>query len=321
MSTINSKNVQVGTSGVANQNFTLYQPNTPDGTVRLGVGNSGVTTSDVVTVTNAGNMTVTGAVAGGNLSYTGTLTGSTGVVNIGSGQFYKDASGNVGVGTTSPRDVTDYVTLALNDTTGGLLDFLAAGTRVATVSGNTSNLTVGSVTAIPIVFNTNTNERLRIDSSGNFLFNKTTTAASGSGVAFETNDTSSFYRGGDGSALRFFRSSTQVGRIDVTGTNTSYVTSSDYRLKEDIQPMTGALARVAALKPCTYKWKSTGEESQGFIAHELAEVCPDAVSGEKDAVDEEGKIKPQGIDTSFLVATLTAAIQELTARVQALEAK
>ena len=73
MSTINSKNVQVGTSGVANQNFTLYQPNTPDGTVRLGVGNSGATTSDVVTVTNAGNMTVSGVVTATTLS--GAITG------------------------------------------------------------------------------------------------------------------------------------------------------------------------------------------------------------------------------------------------------
>jgi len=71
MSTINSKNVQVGTSGVANQNFTLYQPNTPDGTVRLGVGNSGVTTSDAVTVTNAGNVTVSGVVTATTFSGSG----------------------------------------------------------------------------------------------------------------------------------------------------------------------------------------------------------------------------------------------------------
>jgi hypothetical protein len=76
MSTINSKNVQVGTSGVANQNFTLYQPATPDGTVRLGVGNSGATTSDVVTVTNAGNVTVTGTFAATSMSGSGaSLTG------------------------------------------------------------------------------------------------------------------------------------------------------------------------------------------------------------------------------------------------------
>jgi hypothetical protein len=99
--------------------------------------------------------------------------------------------------------------------------------------------------------------------------------------------------------------------------------------------MTGALAKVAALNPVTYTWKIDGSAGQGFIAHELQEVCPDAVSGEKDAVDADGNPQYQGIDTSFLVATLTAAIQEqqaiieqqsqaiasLTTRIAALEAK
>ena len=89
------------------------------------------------------------------------------------------------------------------------------------------------------------------------------------------------------------------------------------RLKHDIAPMTGALAKVEALKPVTYKWNSDDSEGEGFIAHELAEVCPHAVTGDKDAVDEEGKPVYQGVDTSFLVATLTAAIQELKAIVDA----
>jgi hypothetical protein len=138
-----------------------------------------------------------------------------------------------------------------------------------------------------------------------------------------------------------------VGSISVTGSATSYVTSSDYRLKHDIQPMTGALAKVAQLKPVTYKWNADDSESQGFIAHELQEVVPECVTGEKDATeiqqveispaipatyDEDGnELTPaveavyeerevpvyQGIDTSFLVATLTAAIQELNAKVDA----
>ena len=74
--------------------------------------------------------------------------------------------------------------------------------------------------------------------------------------------------------------------------------------------MTGAMAKVALLKPCIYKWNADGSDGQGFIAHELAEVVPDCVTGEKDAIDANGNIKPQGIDVSFLVATLTAAIQE-----------
>ena len=128
---------------------------------------------------------------------------------------------------------------------------------------------------------------------------------------------------------------TTAGKITVSGSATTYATSSDYRLKENVQPMTGALAKVALLKPVTYKWKSDGTDGEGFIAHELAEVCPNAVTGEKDAVKEDNSIMPQGIDTSFLVATLTAAIQELkaindtqaetinalTARIVALESK
>ena len=77
--------------------------------------------------------------------------------------------------------------------------------------------------------------------------------------------------------------------------------------------MVGALDKVAQLKPCTYTWKTDGTEGQGFIAHELQEVVPDCVGGVKDGVDEEGNPVYQGVDTSFLVATLTAAIQELKA--------
>ena len=127
-------------------------------------------------------------------------------------------------------------------------------------------------------------------------------------------------------SIIFYRAGNIVGSVQTTLSATSFVTSSDYRLKENIAPMTGALSAVAQLKPCTYNWKSDGTSGQGFIAHELAEVVPDCVTGEKDAVNEDGSIKPQGIDTSFLVATLTAAIQEqqaiiesLTARVVALE--
>ena len=122
-------------------------------------------------------------------------------------------------------------------------------------------------------------------------------------------------------SLVFYRNATTTGTVQVTGTTTAYNTTSDYRLKQNIQPMTGALAKVAALKPVTYTWKLDGSLGEGFIAHELAEVVPQAVGGEKDAVDRDGNIKPQGIDTSFLVATLTAAIQEQQAMIEELKAK
>jgi hypothetical protein len=141
---------------------------------------------------------------------------------------------------------------------------------------------------------------------------------------------------GNGTAVLFSRGAgNSVGNITLNTSSTTYNTSSDYRLKHDIAPMTGALAKIAALKPVTYKWNVDGSTGEGFIAHELQEVVPDCVTGAKDAVDADGNPSYQGIDTSFLVATLTAAIQELkaindtqaetinalTARIVALEAK
>jgi hypothetical protein len=265
-----------------------------------------------------------------------------------------DSSGNVGIGTSSPagrlsvqgsasasavnidlgnnaaQAVGDAVTIRLLTSSA----FVAAPTAAPYISAIQTNASTSTTDIAFGTFNgTSLGERARIDSSGNLILGTTAALSSGfvslrynginnNGIIFSDSSNSSTTN-----ACIFQRNSTTtVGSIQLSTTNTSYVTSSDYRLKEDVQPMVGALAKVAALKPCTYKWKSTGEASEGFIAHELAEVCPDAVSGEKDAVDADGNIKPQGIDTSFLVATLTAAIQELrgivdsqAARIAALE--
>jgi hypothetical protein len=169
-------------------------------------------------------------------------------------------------------------------------------------------------------------EAMRIDTSGKVLIGSTSVGSANlnsvgnSGTRPQINvyntDTGSTAQG----LMEFFRNSNFTGGIQNTGTTTLYNTSSDYRLKENIAPMTGALAKVAQLKPVTYDWKAGGS-SQGFIAHELQEVIPEAVAGEKDAVNEDGSIKAQGIDTSFLVATLTAAIQELKATVDAQAAR
>mgnify|MGYP003628093871 CR=1 FL=1 len=112
-----------------------------------------------------------------------------------------------------------------------------------------------------------------------------------------------------------------AGTIRVTGSSTSYNTSSDYRLKTDAQPMTGATARVQALNPVNFEWISDGTRVDGFLAHEAQEVVPESVTGTKDALDEEGNPEYQGIDQSKLVPLLTKALQEALTKIESLEAR
>jgi hypothetical protein len=219
------------------------------------------------------------------------------------------------------------MTLVLNGTTG--VSAVDGSASTPAIQGADTNTGMFFPAADTIAFSTAGTEDMRIDSSGNLLVG--TTSSTPGGISQAGTITTAVPSGknginvatiGTGTALQFANTNFgQTGSITIGASTTAYNTSSDYRLKEDIQPITGALSRVASLNPVTYKWKATGEAGEGFIAHELQEVVPDCVAGEKDAVDADGNPVYQGIDTSFLVATLTAAIQELTARVQALEAK
>jgi len=105
---------------------------------------------------------------------------------------------------------------------------------------------------------------------------------------------------------------TQVGSISiVSGISASYNTLSDYRLKENVKQIQNATEKVLQLKPCNFKFIGHEQEVDGFIAHELQEVAPYAVTGVKDAVNEDGSIITQQIDTSKLIALLTASLQDL----------
>jgi hypothetical protein len=271
-----------------------------------------------------------------------------------------DTSQNVGIGTASPSAKLHVV--ASNN---GILTNGAAGTATSIYiagNGNTagstsfdlyqdsaSNAVVYQRANNPLIFGTNNTERMRIDSSGKLLIGATSaplvTATTGTGLAlspagvgiisnmisgneaFAVNYTS-YTNGTTVYPIVFRTNGTTIGYITLTNTAVAYVTSSDYRLKENIVPMKGALDKVALLKPCTYTWKQDGSSGQGFIAHELQDIVPDCVTGKKDAVDANGNPIYQGVDTSFLVATLTAAIQELkeivdaqAERIKTLEAK
>jgi len=257
-----------------------------------------------------------------------------------------DASQNVGIGTSNPGDK-----LVVGATSSGSVITLARLLNAGTATGTASRLLFtnntdgagGSVSAAISHIAENTAgagalafytpatgspvERARIDSSGSLQVGTTTTNSARLSIFGGTGSLTSgiAVQNGGGSGnyfIQFFNSSgSGVGSISQNGASaTAFNTSSDYRLKENIAPMTGALSVVQQLKPCTYTWKADGSNGQGFIAHELAEIVPDAVTVEKDAVNADGSIKSQGIDTSFLVATLTAAIQELKAELDAAKA-
>jgi hypothetical protein len=214
------------------------------------------------------------------------------------------------------------------DGTNGVSDIDGTAATPA-LRGGDANTGIFFPAADTIAFSEGGVESMRINSDGILLVGKTTNDNINAGLVLNSVPTGGYGRinfikstaSGTGSTNNcvFYYNNSIVGNITSTSTVTAYNTSSDYRLKDNIAPMTNALAVVQALKPVTYKWKSDGSNCQGFIAHELQAVVPECVTGEKDAVDSEGNPKYQGIDTSFLVATLTAAIQELKAELDSVK--
>jgi hypothetical protein len=194
-----------------------------------------------------------------------------------------------------------------------------AGSSVTAGLGN--NAYIYNAGASALVFGTSDTERMRIDSGGRLYLN-TQTGVAGTPARFELSYVGAATYGinlkttsADGIPLSFVNSAgSQVGYVFTNSSSTSYVTSSDYRLKEDLKEING-LEKVSAIKVYDFKWKESDDRTDGVLAHELAEVLPYAVNGEKDGE------QMQGVDYSKIVPVLVKAIQELTAKVEALEAK
>jgi hypothetical protein len=297
-----------------------------------------------------------------NPSINGTV--STTGINFDSNTLVIDATNDrVGIGTSSPQKSLHLVgndgTVASFPTVGGK-DFL-----IVENNGNSNvNIIAGSSATSELKFTDSGasgargsigynhsddslsvaaggTERMRIDSSGTLLIGTTNTDPTFNrvnglnllaGGRIYSRSNGSWDIGRDvtsGLHITFYTDNgsarVTAGNISSNGSTTAYNTASDYRMKENIAPMTGALATVSQLNPVTYDWKDefvgTKKSSQGFIAHELQAVVPDCVTGEKDAVDADGKPVYQGVDTSFLVATLTAAIKEQQAIIESLKAR
>ena len=180
-------------------------------------------------------------------------------------------------------------------------------------------------------------ERMRIDNAGNIRVNATQNfpgdSNTGTGIFLEraadggtvfssrgSGRSGHFNRNGDGELIRFCRSGTDVGSIDVTTTSTAYNTSSDYRLKENVIDITDGITRVKQLAPKRFNFIADADTTvDGFLAHEAQTVVPEAVTGTHNEVDDDGDPVYQGIDQSKLVPLLTAALQEAIAKIETLE--
>jgi hypothetical protein len=285
------------------------------------------TSSDVLTFGSANTPTAAQIAGIDSGSSNGQLALYTTASGTSTERVRVDASGNVGIGTSSPSQKLDVIgnIIASNSITIGSSGLAQAGSIYSDTNWGMLFYAKQSSPANADFawLNSAGTERARITSGGDLLVGLTSiSGANGRITTRGVTGTSYSLRCDTGvttpdSVVAFSNPNGVVGTVSTNGSATAYNTSSDYRLKNTIAPMTGALAKVALLKPCTYKWNADGSDGEGFIAHELAEVAPYAVSGEKDAVDAEGKPQYQGIDTSFLVATLTAAIKEMKAIIDA----
>lgn len=281
-----------------------------------------------ITLDGTNGIITPGVTDSGALSVSGTTTLSTGILNIGSGQIYKDASGNLGIGTTSPSfSGGSRIALTVNAPTGQfpILELGVNNSLQGYVYANASQLTINKQGANPITFETNGSERARIDSSGNLLVGTTSvngvgiTLNSGNYAYIATTSAQSLYldrRTTTGILAEFRYGGSKVGDISTNGSGTTYNSGSDKRLKENIVDAPSALSSINAIKVRSFDWKADGSHvDYGYIAQELIEVASEAVSVPADP-DEM-----MGVDFGKLTPRIIKAIQELTARLEALENK
>ena len=279
---------------------------------------------------------MTGPSGGGNHSWYVAGSGTAGNAISFTQAMTLDADGELGVGITSPTArVHAYSATAMKqltvDGTGGIktgVNFANGGTIYGQIYFDNNSpydmSVVQQYTTGSLIFGTNSTERARITSGGDLLVGTASTLNSNRFLVSAADTVAGINVGnGTGEAYRFYSNTTAVGTITVTGSATAYNTTSDYRLKDNQQPLVGSGAFIDALKPKTWNWKADGTKGVGFIAHEVQEVSLASVTGEKDAVDEDGNPVMQAMEygSAEFIANIVAELQSLRARITALESK
>ena len=352
-----SQNVGIGTSS----------PDTPlhieDGDVTI--GNSTATGDNKLIFKNT-----SATLAEIRAADTATGAGALLFTNNGSERMRIDSSGKVGIGTTTPTGNanTSAVVLEVSSTGANPPEILAGGQNAEiSIAGGSGASYLWSTGAYPLVMATNATEHMRIASDGDVFIGgsygtnirgsnaqlQLYSAGDGEGLITATNDT---YQAGrihrslqNGSSLHYidyYENSvgTNVGKITHNNSATSYTTTSDYRLKENVVDLTGAITRIKQLEPKRFNFIADADTTvDGFLAHEAATVVPEAVDGAHNEIetwkeyeelpegvsvgdnklDDDGNTIPvyQGIDQAKLVPLLTAALQEAIAKIETLETK
>jgi hypothetical protein len=303
-------------------------------------GSSAITTTGVIT---GGTVEATTDTAAGDNAAIG-YTAAEGLILTGQGSLSdvtikNDADAtvlsiptgttNVGIGTTSAAAQLHVQNTSGNSTS--ILGQYGTGTRAEiTAASNEVVFKAYNGTNDVMAFYTGASERMRITSGGNALFNSTALGfANQRAVQIQTSSTGLIgiqhpNTEGDGAAYVWFtHNGGAIGSIVQDGTSgVQYNVNSDYRLKENVNYTFDATTRLKQLKPARFNFIADQEKGtvDGFLAHEVSSVVPNAITGEKDAVDDDGKPIHQQIDQSKLVPLLVKTIQELEARITALEA-
>ena len=300
-------------------------------------------------ITINGDGTISGVSVGGLPD--GAVTPS----DLSTGHPNWDSSGNVGIDKTPDSWASNYVGLQIGNTASiyGRSDT----TNVIGVASNvyydgTSNKYIQNGNAERMYFNSGNivfenagsgtagnsvtfSERMRIDSSGNVNVGRTVATTSNTVgcsllpdgsiiIERDNNQLMSLNRlNGNGTLILFARGAgNNVGSIVGNTSSVSYNTSSDYRLKENVVEVTDGINRVKLLKPSRFNFIADPDKTvDGFLAHEVSDVVPEAIHGTKDQVDAKGNPEYQGIDQSKLVPLLTAALQEAITKIESLEAR
>jgi hypothetical protein len=321
------------------------------GRVLIGTTTEGESTLDDLTIATSGDTGITirsGTSNNGAIGFSDGTSGADeyrGIIDYDhNGDYFRfytnasermriDSSGNVGIGLSSPSHK-----LTIQNMVNSRIHFRPIGDIQSSVAGaglgldilNDAGSTVMDLAmrGATTYFRNASTETMRIDTSGHVLFNCTSLPSNttqGAGFERKSSQTTLFLSAGATSSAsnvaEFFNTNGQVGRIVVTGSATSYHTSSDYRLKENATAISDGITRLKTLKPYRFNFKADADTTvDGFFAHEVTAV-PEAISGTKDEVDSDNNPVYQGIDQSKLVPLLTAALQEAITKIETLETK